>query len=162
MNLYAYVKNNPLRFLDPMGTSVRSSGVESPNSFDNLWDSAVSGSTIYGAGGDVPTSGKGTNTIVGIKDDESIGEKVTNLVVKVYYESKGAYEDLTSTPIGRISVSGFTGAVGGGQAGYDLCGIRCITPGVIFGISGGLIKGTIKEATDYYDIRDKIIFGDQQ
>lgn len=67
MNLYAYVRNNPLRYLDPMGTTARSSSVESPNSFDNFWESAVSGSTIFGAGGDVPVSGKGINTIVGIK-----------------------------------------------------------------------------------------------
>lgn len=35
MNLYAYVKNNPLRYLDPMGTTSRNN-VESPSMFDSI------------------------------------------------------------------------------------------------------------------------------
>jgi len=52
MNLYAYVKNNPLKYLDPMGTTSRNN-VESPSMFDRIVSSTenVGNDNIVGGSG---------------------------------------------------------------------------------------------------------------
>ncbi len=122
---------------------------------------AIVGGTTSEISGGKFANGAVTAAFVHLYNAENFGQKVMNKLTQGYYEVKGAYNNLTSTPIGRIAVSATTAAVGGGVSGYKFCGSVCVVPGVILGTGGGLIKGSIKEATNYYEIRDKLIRGSQ-
>jgi hypothetical protein len=81
MNLYAYVKNNPLRFLDPMGTTAREKFIDSDGQSGYVSYSASGRTEDYRIDYDNSNNFYGYSSTVGNYNSSSIYNTNTNDVV---------------------------------------------------------------------------------